>query len=415
MPTAEHLIPLMGLFEELSTYCFLRGLPFFLDSGTLLGCVRHRGIIPWDYDADIGMFTEDYLRLREELQSTPTLQMAADYYGEPDTTLALLAAGPGVDGLEINLDVVAYDRDGRTRMSESMQRTYPLDVYRDDHTPGSHRYDFPAEDLTSLVAMPFYSGLVRVPGRFLDRLHRCYNDLAPPLDAVEATARQLPFDPLAPPIIPVAEFPSIEVGLRETGGRTPFLVPDCRDLAIDAARFHALLAREPRPLFGYVEITETEDEVRTIAPLEAARRLRDGTLDFSIIDAPIHEPGDLLPAALKLHPLPDERREYACCYVLTRAPNITSFHSDPDFGGGYMHLVEGEKFWWFVDPNDASLDALTGRPMARVLTQNDFRLWGKVQVAHLRGGGCVYFPPSWFHRVLTYEPSYGVGGYIAPP
>ena len=51
--------------------------------------------------------------------------------------------------------------------------------------------------------------------------------------------------------------------------------------------------------------------------------------------------------------------------------------------------------------------------MASVLTQDDFRLWGKVQVAHLRGGGCVYFPPSWFHRVFTYEPSHGVGGYFA--
>ncbi|MEO7327546.1 MAG: hypothetical protein ABI193_03135, partial [Minicystis sp.] len=217
------------------------------------------------------------------------------------------------------------------------------------------------------------------------------------------------------PVVPVVEFPSLEAGLRETGGRVPFLVPQCREINIDATRFHALLEREPQPLFGHVEITETKDETLYIEPLEAARRLRDNTLDLAILDSPIHAPGDLFPDALRslLRPLPEEQREYECCYAMTRAQQVTSFHADPDFGGGYLHLVEGEKFWWFVDPADASLDALLNRTIARVLTQDRFRLWGKVQVAHLRGGGCVYFPPSWIHRIFTYKASYGVSGYLA--
>ncbi len=31
-------------------------LPYWLDFATLLCCIRSQGILPWDQDADIGMF-----------------------------------------------------------------------------------------------------------------------------------------------------------------------------------------------------------------------------------------------------------------------------------------------------------------------------------------------------------------------
>lgn len=405
----------MLLVEEFSTLCFRAGLPFVVDSGTLLGAARHRGVIPWDDDADVAMRVEDYERLRGTPRDTATLRLDADYYGEPDATLGALPAELSSEDADIAVDVVAYARDGRTLMSEAIQREYPFDCYKTEHAPGSHRYDYGPGDLDAPVAMPFFCGLVRAPAAWRERLDRAYDDLLPPADALADAARELPFDPMQCPVVPVAEFSSVAEAMRATGGRVPFLVPACGDFGLDAERFEALLAREPNPLFGYVYTSETAYDIREIAPQEALTRLRDGTLDLAIVDSPVSDPADVFPASLRGAALDDEGKEYECCFVLTRAPGVTAFHADPEFGGGYMHLIEGEKYWWFVDPADAALDELLDRPMARVLTQDGFRLWGKVQVAHLRGGGCVYFPPSWLHRVFTYRPSFGIGGYIAAP
>ncbi|EDQ87221.1 uncharacterized protein MONBRDRAFT_27401 [Monosiga brevicollis MX1] len=49
--------------RETARYVFRQleavGVRYWLEGGTLLGAVRHRDIIPWDYDADLGLFLSD--------------------------------------------------------------------------------------------------------------------------------------------------------------------------------------------------------------------------------------------------------------------------------------------------------------------------------------------------------------------
>lgn len=55
----------LGILRDVDKVCREHDIGYFMDSGTLLGAVRHGGFIPWDDDVDLGMMRSDYERFLE--------------------------------------------------------------------------------------------------------------------------------------------------------------------------------------------------------------------------------------------------------------------------------------------------------------------------------------------------------------
>jgi len=60
---------MLDMLIEFDAICKKHQLQYWLDSGTLLGAVRHQGFIPWDDDIDLSMPIEDYNKFLKIAQS----------------------------------------------------------------------------------------------------------------------------------------------------------------------------------------------------------------------------------------------------------------------------------------------------------------------------------------------------------
>jgi len=403
----QHLISLLRMFEAFSLHCFRTGTPYFVDSGTLLGCVRHRGVIPWDNDIDVAMLTEHFGPFLDQFsEGASGLLLDRHAYGDPNGCVWFRDAASGKAGLDLS----AYEPNGRSLMGVAIQREWPLDAWRSEHGGNSWTYDFPPGDLAEYVTLPSYCGPQRAPVRWRERLARHYDTLDSDLALREQAARELPFDPELPPVRTVKAYASIEEGLRATAAGEPFEVQNCKEFDTDTARLEHAIRGETKPLQAYHPSSKLRFDPVWVPGDVALARLRSGMLDVNIFDTPASLPRQALPLPFRRKNPGETRFPFDVGYLLSPARAETLFHSD-GFVHTYNWLAEGEKYWWFVEPFAASQEWLAERSITDIITSDNFARWGRVHVLHQRAGSAVVFPGHWPHRVHSLSTCLGVAGY----
>ena len=64
----DYQLRLLDLLSEFARLCEENGITWWIDSGTLIGAMRHGGFIPWDDDLDVCVLRSDLPRIRKILR-----------------------------------------------------------------------------------------------------------------------------------------------------------------------------------------------------------------------------------------------------------------------------------------------------------------------------------------------------------
>lgn len=190
-------------------------------------------------------------------------------------------------------------------------------------------------------------------------------------------------------------------------------------LDLEQSDYEKLIDNQKRNIYGYQSsITWKQSESDAITTWKNYKQRK---LDFNIVDSPIDDK-TVLPNEWNTY-VKDKlgnNYDFALTWIMTIKPKITHFHTDPEYAGGYMKLLSGEKIWWCICPIDYqylvdrghSIDTMAKLNFNEVLQLENNYLIGRIYMDIIRDGDLIWFPINTLHKVITTKDSYGFGGYL---
>lgn len=128
------------ILDFVVSFCDKNNINYFLDSGTLLGAIRHKGFIPWDDDIDIGMLRDDYDKFISLFNKTKSKFKCLTYENDNtfyypfakvmDTSTILYEPNEKGTKLCVNIDVFVYDNANNNLKENAKRMRYKSIVNR---------------------------------------------------------------------------------------------------------------------------------------------------------------------------------------------------------------------------------------------------------------------------------------------
>ena len=170
-----------ALLRYLNQFCQSKGISVCLDSGTLLGAVRDKGLIPWDDDIDLAIDKDNFIKLQSLL---PELAAKLSDKFNVDWRLVIIT----VNGLDacINIEFTNSNNSNFVLFDVSIQRRESINGYSELLSSGG-LFFAPAAHFDSYESMDFLGDEFCVPSASKDFLTFMYGEWSQPKKTTQIT------------------------------------------------------------------------------------------------------------------------------------------------------------------------------------------------------------------------------------